>query len=137
MPFGLAAFCPVSCAIHRVHMSALEAFIRRVAAPSLRLKEGDCQLVAKLCETLKAFWADRRDRWLRAHSDQPILEAYACEGTPLTIRQRYRHETAEGDVTRSGDSFTYWIVQRCSLRASSFDACVLFTEPRVLYDKIG
>ena len=113
MPFGIAAFCPVWCAIHRVHMSALEAFIRRVAAPSLRLSEGDCQLVAKLCETLKAFLADRRDRWLRARSEQPILEAYACDNTPLRIRQRYRRKTAEGDINRSGESSKDWIVQRC------------------------
>ena len=58
MSFGLAAFFPSSCGIHRFHMSALEAFMRRVAAPSVVLSECESQLVAKLCEALKAFSAD-------------------------------------------------------------------------------
>ena len=78
----------------------------------------------------------RCDRWLRANCDQPNLEAYASDHTLFyATGQRHRQSFAEMDVTRSGTSFTSWIVQLCFLRASTLGSCYLFTEPKVVYDE--
>jgi hypothetical protein len=116
-------------------MDSLDSFIRRVAAPSLVLSDTDVCRVAKLCEVLKSFLADLRGRWLRSHREQPILEAYASDSTPLRTRQRHTAEFEELHAIRSGTSSKDWIVQRCFLRASGVDANVLFSEPKLLLDK--
>ena len=54
-------------------MSVLVAFIRLGASLSLVSLDAESQLVAEVCKALKAFLADRRDRYCY----QPFLDIYA------------------------------------------------------------
>lgn len=93
MSFGFAAFSPLSCVIHRVHMSAREAFTRRVAAPSVALSEGESQLAVKLCDTLTAFCPGAIDGFA------PIATSPILKPTPATTR--YSMQQARGTDSRS------------------------------------
>ena len=136
MPFGFAAFSPLSCVMHRVHMSAREAFIRLDAWRHRRWLFGWRESVGSEALRHVGGFLSRCDRWLRANCDQPNLEAYASDHTLFyATGQRHRQSFAEMDVTRSGTSFTSWIVQLCFLRASTLGSCYLFTEPKVVYDE--
>lgn len=86
-----------------------ESFIRRLAAPSVVLTDSERRRTSKLCEVLKAFLADRRQRWLRQHEGIPILEAYSSDGTPLKTALRHTVEFEQLHATRSGASSKEWL----------------------------
>ena len=114
---------------------AADELVRSFSSPSSVLDPNAEHRCSKLAEVLKCFLFDRRSRWLSSHRDEPILEVYSCDGTPLKCKESYTQEWEELHVTRSGHLAREWLVQRLFLAAGDRSSNLVFLEPRLMHDK--
>ena len=65
---------------------------RKAAKPSNVLDRGDEAPLKKLSEALKQFLWQRRASFIEANQDEPLLEWYGADTTPLRTTERVVHQ---------------------------------------------
>ena len=83
------------------------------APPHYVLVGRDSEKVDRLTETLKRFLHDRAVSFVRAHRDEPLLEVFMSDGTPMTTANRVVRKLQSEVIRRSGRCCREYLMQLC------------------------
>ena len=106
-----------------------------VAGPHSSWEKHDDRIIAKHTEVLKDFLQARAATWVLQHIDEPILEVFQSDGTPVTTVEREADRWEDYQVVRRGKQTEEYLIQRLWLSDVHGDVTPLFQEPRLLADK--
>ena len=94
--------------------------------PRLVLEKRELELVDKHCVCIQDFLEMQAKQWLAQQGDEPALETFMSDGTPLTTRERHRVDWAKFNIRRAGRVCREHLVQRLWLMNVSGALCTLF-----------
>lgn len=86
---------------------------------------------------LERFLRNKAQTWVEQRFDEPLLEVYQNDGTPLSTTQRIHVGIGEFHVRRSGRTCTEYLNERVWLVDGHGDVQVVYKEPRVLERQDG
>ena len=119
----------------------LEDVVAKFSKASLCVCADERPLLMRACEFLKAYLADAYETFVKSHWDDPLLQSYQADATPMWTRKRQVLNIENSTYQREHAEHTEWYNLRCTVScidaAGQWHCKCMLRDPIAIPSKVG
>ena len=109
--------------------------ITLLSRPHVVLQGRDSEKVFRLAESLKEFLGERAADFVRQHRQDPLLEVFMSDGTPMSVARRFFTQIDGERIRRLGKTSREFLMQFAFVMSSDRVCMPIIKDPVLMQDK--